>query len=71
MVNLRDSTSNEKVKSYHSSYYRPDNLNLIITGQIEPKEVFRSLNEFEAKILSKVRCSLIRIMCSLIRTMHF
>ncbi|XP_011407072.2 PREDICTED: uncharacterized protein C05D11.1-like [Amphimedon queenslandica] len=53
MSNLRDSTSNEKVTSYHSSYYRPDNLNLIITGQIEPRQIFKSLSEFEEKILSK------------------
>lgn len=54
MLNLRVSTSNKKVRSYHHDYYRPDNLNIIITGQIEPNQVFKSLEEFEKKVLSKV-----------------
>ena len=54
MLNLRTSTSNEKVRSYHHSYYRPDNLSLIVTGQVEPNQLFKAIQPFEEKILSKV-----------------
>ena len=54
MLNLRTSTSNEKVRSYHHSYYRPDNLSLIVTGQVEPNQLFKAIQPFEDKILSKV-----------------
>jgi Zn-dependent M16 (insulinase) family peptidase len=54
MLNLRVSTSNEKVQSYHHGYYRPDNLCLVITGQIEASQIFETLKPFEDKILSKV-----------------
>ncbi|XP_072172090.1 uncharacterized protein C05D11.1-like [Diadema setosum] len=53
MANLRDSTSNEKVRQYHRDFYRPDNLCLIITGQVKAEDVFRSLAPFEEKIISK------------------
>lgn len=54
MLNLRTSTSNEKVRSYHHSYYRPDNLSLIVTGQVKPNQLFKAIQPFEDKILSKV-----------------
>ena len=54
MANLRTSTNNEKVRSYHNSYYRPDNLYLIVTGQVEPEQLFTALAPFEEKIKSKV-----------------
>ncbi|XP_053381490.1 uncharacterized protein C05D11.1-like isoform X2 [Mercenaria mercenaria] len=53
MKNLRESTSHIKVCSYHKEFYRPDNLCLIITGQIKAEEVFKVLQPFEEKILSK------------------
>ena len=54
MANLRDSTSNEKVRNYHRDYYRPDNLCLVITGQVDPEAVFKVLEPFEEKIQKKV-----------------
>lgn len=54
MKNLRDSTTNEKIKAYHRTYYRPENLCLIITGQVEAEKVFEVLKPFEEKIMSKV-----------------
>ncbi|KAL5484731.1 hypothetical protein EMCRGX_G021276 [Ephydatia muelleri] len=51
--NLRTSCSNERVKAYHKHYYRPDNLALIITGQLEPDDVFTALAPFEEKVMSK------------------
>lgn len=55
MENLRESTSNEKVRNYHKEYYRPENLTIIITGQVKHTEVFKALQGIEEKILSKVR----------------
>ncbi|XP_033118146.1 uncharacterized protein C05D11.1-like [Anneissia japonica] len=53
MANLRDSTSNLKVRNYHRDFYRADNLCLIITGQVEQEQVFEKLKEFEDKIIGK------------------
>ncbi|XP_034934378.1 uncharacterized protein C05D11.1-like [Chelonus insularis] len=53
MKNLRESTTNEKVRAYHREYYRPENLTIIITGQIQHAEVFKALRPIEEKILSK------------------
>ncbi|XP_027214952.2 uncharacterized protein C05D11.1 isoform X2 [Penaeus vannamei] len=53
MKNLRESTSNEKIRKYHHEFYRPENLNIIITGQVEPEEVFSALEGIEQKILRK------------------
>merc|ERR1719462_569193 len=48
MANLRDSTTNAKVKDYHKQFYRPENLGLIITGQVEAEQVFAALEDMEA-----------------------
>lgn len=53
MKNLRQTTSNAKVRAYHKEFYRPENLKIIITGQINPQEVFRALEPLEHLILSK------------------
>ena len=42
------------MRDYHKSYYRPDNLCLIVTGQVTPEELFKSLGSFEERIASKV-----------------
>ncbi|XP_069192343.1 uncharacterized protein C05D11.1 isoform X2 [Procambarus clarkii] len=53
LKNLRESTSNEKIRNYHREFYRPENLNIIITGQVELEKVFAALEPMEKKILSK------------------
>uniref|UniRef100_A0A182P602 Peptidase M16C associated domain-containing protein n=1 Tax=Anopheles epiroticus TaxID=199890 RepID=A0A182P602_9DIPT len=53
MSNLRTSTTNEKVRAYHAAFYRPDNLYVIITGQIKPDDIFKALEPIEEKIVSK------------------
>jgi Zn-dependent M16 (insulinase) family peptidase len=53
LENLRISTSNDKVRSYHAQYYRPDNLAIVIVGQVSPEELFKSIAEFEDKITGK------------------
>ncbi|OWF39921.1 uncharacterized protein C05D11.1-like [Mizuhopecten yessoensis] len=61
MANLRDSTSHKKVCDYHREFYRPENLCLIITGQVSADEVFQALKPVENKIISKgSRSSFIR-----------
>ncbi|KAJ1519883.1 hypothetical protein ONE63_004123 [Megalurothrips usitatus] len=53
MKNLRESCSNVKVRDYHKKYYRPENLTLIIAGQVKPEDVFAALAPIESKIVSK------------------
>lgn len=53
MHNLRTSTSNEKVRNYHAQFYRPENLTLIITGQVKVDDVSKALESVERRILSK------------------
>ncbi|XP_014676544.1 PREDICTED: uncharacterized protein C05D11.1-like isoform X2 [Priapulus caudatus] len=53
MENLRTSTSHKKVCGCHRAFYRPENLCLIVTGQVEVKDLFSALADFEAKIESK------------------
>ncbi|KAK4880203.1 hypothetical protein RN001_008349 [Aquatica leii] len=53
MKNLRESTTNDKVRKYHKEFYRPENLALIISGQIKPEDVFRALEPVENKIIEK------------------
>uniref|UniRef100_A0A182JL08 Uncharacterized protein n=1 Tax=Anopheles atroparvus TaxID=41427 RepID=A0A182JL08_ANOAO len=53
LSNLRISTTNEKVRAYHASFYRPDNLYVIITGQIKPDDIFKAIEPIEEKIISK------------------
>lgn len=54
LKNLRESTTNEKVRQYHQEFYRPENLTIIITGQVKHADVFKALQIIEKKIISKV-----------------
>ncbi|KAJ8960912.1 hypothetical protein NQ318_020211 [Aromia moschata] len=53
MKNLRESTNNTKVRDFHKEFYRPENLKIVITGQVKPNEVFKSLERLEQKLVSK------------------
>ena len=53
LKNLRESTSHEKVKSYHQKLYKPNHAAIVVIGQIEPSEIIETLEKFEEKILSK------------------
>ncbi|XP_076165963.1 uncharacterized protein C05D11.1 isoform X2 [Ptiloglossa arizonensis] len=53
LKNLRKSTNNTKVKQYHKEFYRPENLTLVIAGQIKHADVFKALQLLEQKIMSK------------------
>lgn len=43
-----------QVRAYHNAFYRPDNLCLIVTGQVDVDKLFTALQPFEDKIISKV-----------------
>lgn len=53
--NLRESTSNHKVKAYHKAFYRPENLCVIVAGSVSPKDVLKALEPVERKIVSKLQ----------------
>ena len=53
LENLRESTTNAKIRDYHKKFYRPDNLYLTITGMLDPEQVFKALDHLEKKTLSK------------------
>ncbi|GAB5591544.1 hypothetical protein Unana1_06444 [Umbelopsis nana] len=52
MKELRD-ISVDQIRDYHKSYYRPDNLCLIITGKVDHGKLLKALEPVEANILSK------------------
>ncbi|KAJ5072464.1 presequence protease [Anaeramoeba ignava] len=43
----------EKVKQFHKQLYRPDNMEIIIIGKINPEDVFQKLYPIEMKIKKK------------------
>ncbi|CAH2238075.1 jg18458 [Pararge aegeria aegeria] len=53
MKNLRTSTDNTKVRDFHKKFYRPENLTIILTGQIEADDVFKALATVEDDIIAK------------------
>ncbi|KAF9586373.1 hypothetical protein BGW38_006117 [Lunasporangiospora selenospora] len=52
MANLR-SLGAEKIRQYHRDYYRPDNLCLIVSGQVDHGKLLDALAPVEERILSK------------------
>lgn len=55
---MQESTNNTKVKEYHKQFYRPENLFVIITGNVNHVDVFKALKPVEDKIISRV-CKLV------------
>ena len=49
MKNLRTSCSNERVRAYHRKFYRPENFDIIISGQIAVEEVFKAVFPIEER----------------------
>jgi len=54
LKNLRESCSHKKVCDYHASMYKPDNLAVVVVGNIKAAEIIELLEKFEEKILAKV-----------------
>ena len=53
LENMRNTTNIEKVRDYHKKYYRPENLQLTITGRIDEEQLFNVIRPIEEKILNK------------------
>lgn len=49
LENLRKLT-NDEIKKYHSSSYRPDNLSVIITGSVDPEDLLSVMDEFDQSL---------------------
>lgn len=43
-----------QVRDFHKKFYRPENLTIILTGQIEAEDVFKALSVVEDDIIAKV-----------------
>ena len=56
-TNSDDVSLTNQVRAYHRSFYRPDNLALIVVGQVEADQLFEALSPLEEKIISKVSLS--------------
>jgi Zn-dependent M16 (insulinase) family peptidase len=52
MSDLRTLTV-DTIRKYHASFYRPDNLSLIITGEVDTDALFACLGAFEQRVISK------------------
>ena len=50
--NLRSTTTLHRIRQFHEKYYRPDNLNIQVMGDISAKDVFDAITEFEEDVLS-------------------
>ncbi|CAI2171216.1 5030_t:CDS:10 [Funneliformis geosporum] len=48
----------ETIRQYHKDYYRPENLCLIITGNISHSELFKALDPIDKRISEKTKGSL-------------
>ncbi|KAI8096963.1 Metalloenzyme, LuxS/M16 peptidase-like protein [Halteromyces radiatus] len=40
-----------QIQSYHQTYYRPDNLCIVIAGKLDPSQLFNTLNVIDQSIL--------------------
>lgn len=53
MKNIRDSLTIEKIREYHSHFYRAENLAVIIAGQVDIDEVAKAIAPIEKKIIER------------------
>lgn len=42
--------TNERIRKYHADNYRPDNLNVIITGSVDETELLKVMEEFDSEL---------------------
>lgn len=52
MKDLRALTS-AQVRDYHRDYYRPDNLTIVVTGQVSESKLLKAVEPIERKIIEK------------------
>lgn len=46
----------DRIRAYHKEYYRPENLAIIVTGQLDERQVdllMSSIRKYEEKLLAK------------------
>lgn len=53
MKNLRETLTNDKIRAFHREFYRPENLCVVVTGQVKEDEILSSLSAFEKRIIEK------------------
>lgn len=53
LKNIRDSLTYQKVCEYHSKMYKPDNIAIVVAGEISAQEVIQVVEKFEEKIFTK------------------
>ena len=55
-----------QVCNYHKEFYRPENLCIIITGQVSAEAVFTALKPFEESYERQVRLMIAKIIAKII-----
>ena len=58
--NLRNSTNNHKIRNYHKQYYRPENMVIIVAGQVEKRKIFDAIRSLEEEEEKKIRESFVK-----------
>lgn len=53
MKDIRDSLTIEKIREYHSHYYRAENLAVIIAGQVTIEEIAKAVAPIEKKVMER------------------
>lgn len=53
MKNIRDSLTIEKIREYHSHYYRAENLAVIIAGQVNIDEIAKAIAPIEKMVVER------------------
>ena len=53
LENIRNTSNIENAREYHKKYYRPENLQLTVTGGIDEQQLFYAIRSIEEKILNK------------------
>lgn len=54
------------MRNYHKEFYRPENLKLIITGQVKIEDILKALAPIEKKIMSKVKFMIFKLPCIIV-----
>lgn len=53
MKDIRDSLTIEKIRDYHSHYYRAENLAIVIAGQVTIEEIAMAVAPIEKKVMER------------------
>ena len=56
LKDIRTSLSNEKIRKYHREFYRPENLCVIVAGNVREEDVIGTLGKFESEVIVPRTC---------------